>query len=158
MQQALPQRSRALQLLKAVRSAGLSDPFVEVALCVCTSTWGWGRDSNWPTARVSQPGLAGQERAPAPRFRADALVGESRHAEAAATLRRLTVLRRHSMDWLLLADCEQAPGHTDAWADALSMAARINPGLVRVHQTLADYCDRRGDPAKAAWHRRRAVP
>jgi hypothetical protein len=67
-------------------------------------------------------------------------------------------LRRHSADWLLLADCEQSLGHTAAWADALATAARINPRLASAHKTLADHFERQGDAKRADWHRRRAVP
>ena len=89
---------------------------------------------------------------------ADAQAARGRHAEAAAALRELTRLRRHSVDWLLLADCERAVGHADAMAEALGMAVRINPRLWKAHRALADHYARRGDAERAAWHRVRAVP
>jgi Cytochrome c554 and c-prime len=151
-------RGRAFELLDGVRSAGLRDPFADTALARLRFDTRMGEVLPLADGALARPELVGQERCNALFLRADALAADGRNEEAAATLRELTALRRHSVDWLLLADCERALGRPDAWAEALVRAARINPRLWKVHQALADHYQRKGDAEKAAWHRRRAVP
>jgi Flp pilus assembly protein TadD len=107
---------------------------------------------------LSRKELIGQDRCNALFLRADSLHADGRNAEAIATLRELTDLRRHSVDWLMLADCEKAVGNEAGWVDALTTAARISPRLWKVHQALADYYQRLGNNERANWHSRRAVP
>jgi hypothetical protein len=40
----------------------------------------------------------------------------------------------------------------------MAAAVRINPRLWPVHKHLADFYRRRGDEARAEWHRLRAEP
>ena len=42
--------------------------------------------------------------------------------------------------------------------EALTTAVRINPRLWKVHQHLAQHYRQNGNPERAAWHERRAVP
>jgi tetratricopeptide (TPR) repeat protein len=109
-------------------------------------------------AALANPDFTGQERCNALFFRADAEASRGHHADAIVALRELTELRRHSVDWLLLADCERALGHPTAAADALATAVRINPRLWKAHQYLQNYYRDQGDAERAAWHQRRAIP
>jgi predicted CXXCH cytochrome family protein len=151
-------RMRALDLLNEARGTGLRDPLLDTALARVRFDMGLGDVLSLADSALAHPGFAGRERCNALYLRADALARESRFAEAVEALRQLVALRRHSADWLLLAECERSLGHTTAWADALATAARINPRLPRAHQTLADHFSQKGDVERAAWHRRRAVP
>ncbi len=152
------QRARALDLLTGVRAAGLRDSILDASLARLRFDLGTGDVLSLADSALSQPGFVGQERCNALFLRADALAAARQWSEAADTLRQLTALRRHTVDWLLLADCERALGHTDAWAEALATAARISPRHVRVHQALAAHFQKLGNAEKAEWHRRRAVP
>ena len=144
--------------MAGVRAEGLRDPVVDAALARLRFETGAGDVLSLADEALAHPEFVGQERCNALFLRADALALVGRHADAAATLRELTRLRRHSVDWLLLADCERAVGHADAMAEALGMAVRINPRLWKAHRALADHYARRGDAERAAWHRVRAVP
>src|SRR5262249_17913585 len=107
---------------------------------------------------LAQPGLEGADRCNALFLLADAHAAAGRHAEAVPVLHRLTRLRRHSVDWLLLADCQRALGNHDACVEALLTAVRINPRLWKVHQFLAGHYRRQGGQERAQWHEERAVP
>ena len=67
-------------------------------------------------------------------------------------------MRRHALDWLLLATCERALGDENAAEEALVAAVRINPRGWTVHRYLADHFRQQGDAERAAWHEQRAVP
>jgi len=73
-------------------------------------------------------------------------------------LRQLIRLRRHSVDWLLLADCERALGNEGAFLEALQNAVRLNPRLWKVHRYLAQHYRQQGNQERAVWHEQRAVP
>jgi hypothetical protein len=150
-------RERAMALLHEVRAAGLRDAVVEVSLARLVFDTGLGDPLPLADGALADAGLDGQERCNALFLRADALAARGRHAEAVAALRELVLLRRHSVDWLLLADCEKALGHTEAWEEALTAAARINPRLWKVHQGLAEHNRGKGNADRATWHQIRAV-
>src|SRR5207247_8715557 len=101
--------------------------------------------------------LVGQDLCNALFFLADGHALHGRPAEAVAALHRLTQLRRHSVDWLLLADCELKLGNQKATMEALENAVRINPRLWKAHQHLAQHYRQQGNVERAAWHERRAV-
>ncbi len=157
-QRAHRQRGMALELLNGVRAAKLPDPTVDVGLARLRFDLRMGDVLPLADAALARPELVGQDRCTALFLRADALAAGGQHAEAVETLRQLTALRRHSVDWLLMADCERALGRTSAWAEALTTATTINPRLWHVHRALADHHQRAGSAEKAAWHRARAVP
>jgi hypothetical protein len=150
-------RLRARELLSGVHAEGLPDPTVLAALARIRFYDGVGGALELADAALADPALRASDRCNVLFLRADALFLERRHAEAAAALRELVKLRRHAADWLMLADCERALGHTDAWPTALEMAARIDPRNRRAHAALAEHHERRGNAEKAQWHRARAM-
>jgi predicted CXXCH cytochrome family protein len=149
---------RALESLTEVRAAGLPDPAVDVALARLRFDMELGDYLPYAAGALSYPELAGPDRCTALFLVADTQALQGRHAEAAVALRQLVRLRRHSVDWLLLADCERALGHSQASLDALHNAVRINPRLWKVHRNLAQHYRQQGDLERAAWHERRAAP
>jgi tetratricopeptide (TPR) repeat protein len=151
-------RERALELMTEARSAGVRDAVLDVGLARLRFDLRRGDVLSLARDALAHADLAGQDRCTALFLLADAESGRGCHAEAVVALRELTRLRRHAVDWLLLADCERALGHRDAADAALTTAVRINPRLWKVHQYLADQYARQGDADRAAWHRQRAVP
>jgi tetratricopeptide (TPR) repeat protein len=151
-------REEALGLLSAVRAAGLRDPALEAGLARLRFDLGLGGVVGHAESALAQPGLEGQDRCNCLFLLADGYDQEGRHREAVAALRELARLRRHPVDWLLLARCEGALGDEAAAAEALATAARINPRLWKVQRHLAERYRRRGDQERADWHQRRAVP
>lgn len=155
--------ARAFELLSAVRAAGLRDAPVETGLARIVfdrtvNDVGAPEARPYAEAALADPAVGPQDRCMALYFLASALAAEGRHGDALGPARDLTRLRRHSADWLLIADCERAVGREEAWADALATAVRINPRLWREQKELGEYYARRGDGAKASHHRARAVP
>jgi tetratricopeptide (TPR) repeat protein len=112
---------------------------------------------SYAESALAQGDLPGPERGAALLLVADAHLNEGRPAEAVAALRQLMQLRRHSGDWLLLADCERALGNQQASVEALAQAVRLNPGLGQVQAILARYYREHGEPQRAAWHERRVL-
>lgn len=151
-------KQHALELVSDVRSAGLRDPVVDVALA--RLLFDMQLDGVLPLVAnvLKDPDLNGQDRSDALFLQADALAGERRYAEAIVPLRELNGLRRHSMQYLLLADCERAAGNTAVLVEALEAAVRINPRLRNVHRHLAEHYQKLGDSKRAEWHRRRSNP
>jgi ATP/maltotriose-dependent transcriptional regulator MalT len=66
---------------------------------------------------IQQPDLSGQDRCNALYLLAEEQLHRGDHAQAATAIREVTQLRRHSADWVLLAECERALGNNAA-ADA----------------------------------------
>jgi tetratricopeptide (TPR) repeat protein len=148
----------ALDLLTAVRAAGLRDPALDCALGRLRFDLGLEGVLTACQSALAQPGLVGLDRCNTLFLLANCHAAEGRYHEAVAALRQATRLRRSPADWLLLADCQRAVGDEEAAAEALATAAHINPRLWRVHQYLANHYRRRGEWERADWHRRRAVP
>jgi hypothetical protein len=149
---------KGLDLMESAMSAGLREGLLEASLA-------WLRfemrlDGFAPLAQsaLGYPDLPAQERCNALFLLGADQARQGRHAAAAETLRRLTRLRRHPVDWLLLADCESHLGHEAAARQAQETAVGINPRLWRVHQRLAEHHRRQGDDRRAAWHEQRATP
>jgi tetratricopeptide (TPR) repeat protein len=151
-------QEQALKLMSEVRAAGLRDAVLDASLARVRSELGLPGVLKAAEQALTHPDLVGQDRCVVLYLFAYARAKEGQYQDAVTALRELTRLRRHQVDWLLLADCEEALGHSTAAAEALAMACRINPRLWEVHQHLADYYSRQGDPERAAWHRQRAVP
>ena len=151
-------RDRAAGLLAGARAAGLPDPALATGLA--RVRFDLDLTDVLPPAEeaLTDPALVGQDRCTALYLIADQRARQGRHMDAVPALRELTGLRRHPLDYLLLASWQRALANAAAEAAALEAAVRINPRLWRVHQTLADRATRRGDAVGAERHRRRAVP
>jgi tetratricopeptide (TPR) repeat protein len=156
-QRAQVQLERGLHQLSAVRAAGLKDPAVEVGIARIRYDLGIGGVLEHADAALGMPGLVGQERCMALFFKGDDHAAAGRYAEALPVLRELTRLRRNHSEWLLIADCERELGNRQAMIAALEMAVRIEPRQWKAHQALAEHYAA-SDPAKAEYHRKRAVP
>jgi hypothetical protein len=150
-------RAQAFDVLSDLHDAGLQDGALEAALARLRFDMGMPGILTHARAALDAPDLVGQDRCTALYLLADEQARSGRHAEAAAALREVTMLRRHPADWLLLAQCERAVGNGPAADIALESAVRINPHLSEVHRYLADKFAGQGDAARAAWHLRRAV-
>jgi predicted CXXCH cytochrome family protein len=151
-------QEQALKVLSQAQAAGLREPVLDLALGRARFALGLEGVLPYAERALAHADLSGQDRCDALFLVADAQAAERRHEDAAATLRELNGLRRHAVQWLLLADCERALGRPDAAVAALEGAVRINPRLGKAHQYLADHYRRQGDPKRAAWHQRRAAP
>ncbi|MBM3970402.1 MAG: hypothetical protein FJ302_11140 [Planctomycetes bacterium] len=151
-------RQRALDLLTNARTTGLRDPMLDAALARLHFELEIPGTQSLAESTLSQKGLDGQDRSNALFLLADSHFQAGRWKEAVATLQQLTRLRRHHVDWLLLAECEQRMEHPEAVQLALLTATRINPRLWRVHQALAERFAKAGEQQQADWHKRRAIP
>jgi predicted CXXCH cytochrome family protein len=149
-------QKRALALLTEVRERGLRDAVVDVGLARLRFGMNLGDFLPYAESALSNDHLGGPDRCNALSLVADEQVRSGQLKEAIATLRQLTRLRRHPIDWLLLGDCEGKRGNTAAAVEAMTAAVRINPRLWVVHQHLADHHRRQGHPQRAAWHQVRA--
>jgi hypothetical protein len=149
---------RALDLMERAESAGLREGLLDASLAWLRFEMGLDGYVPFAERALHYPDLGAQERCNALFLLGADLAQQGRHADAAERLRRLTQLRRHPVDWLLLADCEAGLGHEDAALQAQETAARINPRLGRVHQRLAEHYRQQGDAERAAFHQARVVP
>lgn len=150
-------KQQALVILTDVRAAGLPDAILDVSLA--RLRFELKLDGVLPLANSALTAeLPGQDRCDALFLVADAESARGRHANAVVALRELNSLRRHSLQWLLLADCERALNNPAAAVEALETAARINPRLWNVHRHLAEHHRQQGNRDRAAWHERRAIP
>jgi len=151
-------RHRALELLSEARAAGLRDAVLEASLARIRFDLRLPDGQTYAESALAFPDLSGQDRCNALFLLADAQAAAGRKQDAVAGLRQLVELRRHSVDWLLLADCEQALGNDAGTVESLEIAVRINPRLWKAHRYLAETYRQQGDAARAAWHQRLAVP
>jgi hypothetical protein len=148
----------ALDLLVEVKQAGLRDPVVDASLARLLFDREQHGVGHLAESALAQEGLTGQDRCTALYLLADDHSQQGRHSDAQGILRQLVRLRRHPMDWLLLAKTEKALGNGDAEVEALVRVVQISPRMWRVHQHLAERYRERGDRKQAAWHQQRAVP
>jgi predicted CXXCH cytochrome family protein len=149
---------RARKVLSGVREAGLRDAAVEAALAALNANLGRRDVRPYVDSALQHPDLAGRDRCNVLILLAKSQRSRGLNNEAIETARQLTRLRRHPLDWLLIADAERALGNEPGEIEALANAVRINPRLEDIHRRLADYYGRHGDPERAAWHRQRGVP
>jgi Doubled CXXCH motif (Paired_CXXCH_1) len=150
--------SEALKRLTELQHAGLRDSAVDAALARLSFDLQRPDVSTHAERALAHADLAAQDRCNALFLIADAHDANGRPGDALPVLRELTTLRRHAVDYLLLAKCERAAGNDAAEHEALTTAVRINPRLWRVHQHLAERARRAGDKERAKWHELRAVP
>jgi predicted CXXCH cytochrome family protein len=151
-------RGKALNLLMEVRAAGLRDGAMETTLARLRLDLELEGVLPLAESALAQADLDGQDRAYALFLIAEAHFREGRHREAIPVLLDLNRVRRHSMQWQLLADCEFVVGNAAGGIQALEAAVRISPRLGDVHQHLAEYYRRQGNVEKADYHQRRAAP
>lgn len=150
-------RLQAFTLLTSVGAAGLRDSMLDAALARIRFDFQRDDVAVFAKSSLSQGDLVSTDRCNALFLLADAHLSQGKVSEAVEALNQLTALRRHHMDWLLLADCEQKRGNSAAQKEALLMATRINPRLWNAHQQLAEQFLQEGDRERSEWHKRRAV-
>jgi predicted CXXCH cytochrome family protein len=101
---------------------------------------------------LDDPQLAGLPRCNALFIVADAQFSAERYADALTTLDTLSKLRRHSLPWLLRADCEKQLRNVAGIEKALLQAVSIDPGLPEAQRELAALYRRQGDMEAARRH------
>jgi len=143
-------QQKALSLLLEVRDANAHDGVLNAALSRLSYDLQTGQAETFAEAALTDSALAGQDRCNVLFLLSDAAIRRHRYADALPFAKELVTLRRHPVDWLMLADCERATG--DLNIDALETAVRINPRLTNVHRFLAGHHRQTGDVDKARWH------
>ncbi|OYW13139.1 MAG: hypothetical protein B7Z55_17345 [Planctomycetales bacterium 12-60-4] len=151
-------RERALQLLQTVRGHGNPAQETVINAALTRLMFDLEHEPIEPIALAAyrSPMLHGRERCDVLFVLADGHVGQGDPAGAVAFARELVTLRRRSIDWLLLADCERVTGGDNI--RCLKMSVRINPHQPKVHRFLADYYRRSGDSDRASFHELRTSP
>ena len=107
---------------------------------------------------LSDPKLTGQDLCNSLFLTAEWQFQQKRYGEAIQTIEQLNKLRRHSMQWLLMAQCQKEVGNEAGVEQALLRAVHINPRLNNIHRQLAEMYRRRRTAGKAKYHERRAGP
>jgi hypothetical protein len=87
---------------------------------------------------------------------ADYYFEQRRYVEAIIALDALSGLRRHSVQWQLRAQCEQALEHEHGVVESLLTAVTINPRNPTAHRFLASHFRKLGNTSRAEWHERLA--
>jgi tetratricopeptide (TPR) repeat protein len=151
-------RDRALNLLTSAQDAGFRDPLLDAALARLYFERQQLEAPFYAESALADPGLDGLDRCNALAVLANVRAKQRRFPEALGALRQLTQARRHAVDWLLVAECEQALGNAAAAEKAMLNSVQINPRLWEVHKQLAEYYRLQGDTVKADWHQLRAKP
>jgi tetratricopeptide (TPR) repeat protein len=141
-----------------IREAGSKDAVLDAALARLRSQLELGGVAPLADSALADPHLDGLNRCNVLALRAHELARSHHHAQAIEPLRQLTRWRRHPVDWLLLAECEEKLGAQARAEEAMQTAVRINPRLWAAHQHLADYYRRQGNLKQAQWHQQRALP
>jgi hypothetical protein len=144
-------------LLTEARAAGGVDGTVDAWLARLHFELGLPGVQRYAQSALADPQLAGQDLCHALFLLADSQFQQTRYAEAIQTLEQLGKLRRHSMQWLLMAQCQQELGNKAAMEQALLKAVHINPRLPKVQRQLAEMYRQRGNEARARYHELRAV-
>lgn len=151
-------RQEALRRLQQVYQAGQADGVVLAALASLLLDAQQGGYGALAEAALADPQLDGLQLCNALFAVADAHYREERPQLALAALERLNQVRRHSLQWLLWAECERKRGHLAGLETALQHAVRINPNLSQVHRYLANVHEQRGETERARFHAARAAP
>lgn len=151
-------RQRALDLLMEVHAAGLREGPMSAAIASLRFDLHLGDIVSFANDALSDGELAGMDRSNALFLIADTLYREGRYLETLEVLKPLNESRRHSVHWLLKAQCEEALGRTDEMVQSLDAALRINPRIGEAHRFLADYYRKKGNSSRADWHQRLASP
>lgn len=145
-----------ISLLSEVRSAGGLDGPVDAWLARQRSAQGAPDAQRYAASALTDPQLTGTDLCNSLFLTAESQLQQKRYREAIQTIEQLNKLRRHSIQYLLLAQCQQEMGNEAAAEQALLQAVHINPRLTRIHQQLADIYRQRGNGAKARYHQLRA--
>src|SRR5262249_43344827 len=106
-------QGEALKRLTELHAAGLRDSAVDAALARLSFELRRA-DASTHAERALAADIAAQDRCNALFLIADAHDANGRSAEALPVLRELITLRRHAIDYLLLAKCEKAAGNDAA--------------------------------------------
>lgn len=147
----------ALEILSGVNAAGLKDGYVDSALASLRFEFGAGETFSLAASSLEDENLDGIERCNSLFLAADALYRQDRYEEALATLFLMRDLRRHSVQWLLEAQCQQKLKNQPAAVEALLKATQIDPRNVQAHQYLADHFRKTGNPSRTQWHEKMAA-
>jgi hypothetical protein len=147
---------QAYQLLEDSQAAGLKDGYVDSALASLRFEFGAGETFSLAVSSLEDKRLDGIERCNSLFLAAEALYRQERYEEALATLNLLGEMRRHSVQWLLAAQCQQKLNNQPAAVEALLKATQINPRNVQAHQYLTDHFRKTGNPSRAQWHAKMA--
>ena len=150
-------QSQALSFLSEARSTGGVDGTVDTWLARLRFERGMPDVQRYAQEALADPQLTGQDLCNALFLQADAMYHQKRYNEAIQTLEQIGKLRRHSVQWLLMAQCQKAVGNEAATEQALLKAVHINPRLTKIQHDLAELYRQRGNEAKARYHEARAV-
>jgi predicted CXXCH cytochrome family protein len=146
------------RLLLKVFGADQADGVVLSALASLDFDMGLGEHAALARGALTDPTLDGLAHCNALFLAADGDFRQGRYAEAIAALEPLSRLRRHSLQWLLRAECENKIGNAPGVQAALLQAVAIDPGLTKVHSQLASRYRRQGNEERARYHELRATP
>lgn len=149
-------QQESLRLLTEVRTAGLKDGFVDASLASLRFDLGLGDVLPFAQSALADGSLTGMERSNALFLIADSYFRHERYEEAIAMLEPLKAVRRHSLQWLLRAQCETKLNDEFATAEALLTAVRIDPRNPSAHRYLANYFRKHGSIDRALWHEKLA--
>lgn len=148
---------QALSILTEARASGGVDGTVDAWLARLRFELGRPDVQRYAQAALNDPQLTGQDLCTALFLQADAQYHQQRYQEAIQTLEQIGKLRRHSLQWLLMAQCQKAVGNEQAMEEALLKAVHINPRLTKIQKDLAELYRKRGNEAKARYHEERTV-
>lgn len=147
---------QAMSLLTQLPTSDQPDGTVAAWLARLRSDAGMKDAASYAEQALADPTLAGQDRCNALFLLADARFRAGQYESALSYLQELQTLRRHSLQWLMQAACEERLGRSEDAVNSLVKAVHINPRLTDVHQHLADVFRQRGDTARADYYARRA--
>jgi tetratricopeptide (TPR) repeat protein len=148
---------QALSILTEVRSRGGVDGTVDAWIARLRFERGMPDVQRYAQAALADPQLTGQHLCHALFLQADAQYEQKRYHDAIQTLEQIGKLRRNSMQWLLMAQCQKDLGNEAAKEQALLKAVHINPRLTKIQRELAEVYRQRGNETKAKYHEARAV-
>ena len=149
-------KKTAIKLLQKVRTAGLKDGYVDSALASLQFEFGGNDALLLAESSLADERLTGIERCNSLFLIADALYRQERYGDALVMLYPLRNMRRHSIQWLLEAQCQQKLENEPAAIEALLKATEINPRNPAAHRHLAEHFKKSGNANRAQWHEKLA--
>ncbi len=147
-------KPRAVELLESVRKRGLHDAYVDAGLARLYWADAPLRAFEMAHAALEHDEAPASERVNALFVIADTAIKTRQWPTAREALLQLIVLRRHSVDWMLLGLCETELGNDDAAIKAIERAAQINPYQSEIHARLARLYRKSGDLKQSEQHAR----
>ncbi|MFN0021674.1 MAG: CDC27 family protein [Pirellulaceae bacterium] len=147
---------QGFSLLTDFRSGGGIDGPVDACLARLRSAQGMSGAEQYARSALSDPQLTGQDLCNALFLTAESQFQQRRYGQAIQTIEQLNKLRRHSMQWLLMAQCHRELGNQAEAEQALLQAVHINPRLTKIHRQLAEKYRQRGNEVRAKYHEARA--